>query len=716
MNKPELLSPCGDYECFLAAIRAGCDAVYLGGQFSARAYAKNFSHEELLSAIDHAHLYSRKVYLTLNILLKDDETDRIIDYLSPLYEAGLDAVIVQDLGLIRMLRTCFPCLPIHASTQMTVTDTEGVTLLKEQGVSRVVLARELSLNEIREIREKTNMDLECFIHGALCYSYSGKCLMSSMIGGRSGNRGRCAQPCRLPYNGKYVISCKDICTLNILPELIDAKIASFKIEGRMKSPEYVAGVTGIYRKYIDAYLDDPKHYQVSQEDDKLLKTLYTRSGHTKGYYMQHNGSDMITINKPGYAKADEQLGKAAYERFTSGEYLLPLSLSVTLKCNEAAALKACCGEYEVTVYGENVEKARGMGLSEEDIIKQLRKLGGTDFTPKEITIQKDPAVFLPVSSVNALRREAALALKEAILSAGKRNDQGSDERLIRYRELKEVKPDNTDALKPHLHVSVQTLEQAKTAFSFEAINILSLPVALFKKHQDDLFRMKHEKESLQLYVILPYICRDGYFEKNESFLRTLLNANEISGVLIRNYESIGFLNSISYQKEIIADIHLYALNRMAYSALSECGVTHTTVPIELNKKELKRRAVLSEDLIIYGRLPLMVSAQCLTKTLAHCDHAGKMNILTDRYQVSFPAKSICDECYSVIYNSVPISLHADTDLIDDLHPYALRMMFTDEEDEIMKSILKDMAMAVYDKRPFDPPYSYTRGHLLRGVE
>ena len=262
MNKQvELLSPAGDMECCRAAINAGADAVYLGGnRFNARAYASNLDQKELIEALDIAHLFGRRIYLTLNTLFKDDELTEVYDYIYPLYINGLDGVIIQDPGVAKLLRECFPGLPLHASTQLSVTGAEGIRLLSDSGISRVVPARELSLTELKRMRDETGMELECFIHGALCYSYSGKCLFSSLLGGRSGNRGRCAGPCRLPYKAgkddkeKYYLSAKDICVIDVLDRLIDAGIYSFKIEGRMKGPEYVAGVTGIYRKYIDRIL------------------------------------------------------------------------------------------------------------------------------------------------------------------------------------------------------------------------------------------------------------------------------------------------------------------------------------------------------------------------------------------------------------------------------------------------------------------------------
>lgn len=275
-RKAEILAPAGSYESFRAAILAGADAVYAGGpRFGARAYAKNFSKEQMLAAIDEAHLHGRKFYLTVNTLLKEPEMAELFAYLEPFYNGGLDAVIVQDLGVFSFVRRWFPDMEIHVSTQMTVTGSEGAAFLKERGATRVVPARELSLEEVRRMKKETGMEIECFVHGALCYCYSGQCLMSSLIGGRSGNRGQCAQPCRLPYgaNGekRYLLSPKDICTLDLIPDLIDAGIDSFKLEGRMKRPEYVAGVTGMYRKYTDLYLERGRAgYRVDETDPETV--------------------------------------------------------------------------------------------------------------------------------------------------------------------------------------------------------------------------------------------------------------------------------------------------------------------------------------------------------------------------------------------------------------------------------------------------------------
>lgn len=313
--KVELLAPAGSLEAMRGAFCAGADAVYLGGPlFGARAYADNLTVEQLGDAIDEVHLNEKKLYLTVNTLLKEEEyQNQLYEYIRPLYERGLDAVILQDLGVLHFIREQFPDLPIHASTQMTVTGIHGIEFLENLGVSRVVTARELSLAELGKICKSTSMEIESFVHGALCYCFSGQCLYSSLIGGRSGNRGRCAQPCRLPYevleNGKrisqkgedFVLSPKDMCTLDIIPALVESGVYSFKIEGRMKKPEYVAGTVHIYRTYIDQYLEKGKKgYFVKETDKKLVMDLYNRGGFSQGYYKEWNGRDMISLSRPNH--------------------------------------------------------------------------------------------------------------------------------------------------------------------------------------------------------------------------------------------------------------------------------------------------------------------------------------------------------------------------------------------------------------------------------
>ncbi len=345
-GRAELLAPAGNAEGFYGAVRAGADAVYLGGsRFGARAYAENFTTEELIECIRYGHLLGRKIYLTVNTLLKESEVSELFEYLNPFYEAGLDAVIVQDLGVLRFIRERFPELGIHGSTQMTICSVHGAELLKKLGAVRIVPARELSLQELSEMKEKVDIELETFIHGAMCYCYSGQCLFSSILGGRSGNRGRCAQPCRLPYEVKterkrseacYPLSLKDMCTIEHIPLLAEAGIDSFKIEGRMKKPEYAAGVTAVYRKYIDRYYDmrerygaekAASEYKVLPEDLELLSSLYIRSEKQDGYYFKQNGPDMITLSNPAYSGSSDNILQDIQNKYLDGKLKLPVTVS-----------------------------------------------------------------------------------------------------------------------------------------------------------------------------------------------------------------------------------------------------------------------------------------------------------------------------------------------------------------------------------------------------
>lgn len=473
----ELLAPAGSYEAFTGALNAGADAVYLGGQqFSARAYADNFTTEEMIRALRSAHFYGKKIYLTVNTLLKERELASLYEYLAPFYEAGLDGVIVQDFGVFCYIREHFPGLPLHVSTQMTVTGVRGASLLKEQGAVRIVPARELSLEEVGKIREEAGVEVECFIHGAMCYSYSGQCLFSSILGGRSGNRGRCAQPCRLPYeiyDGKkklsgsgYPLSLKDMCTLAYLPALLEAGIDSFKIEGRMKRPEYAAGVTAVYRKYIDLYYrEGAAGYRVEQEDMDRLRRLYIRSEIQTGYYERHNGKEMITLEKPGYESGDETLLSEIRETYIREPEKMPVRMKASVKVGEPLRLhvEAAVGaegslpekpglpddvrksperpdlsedvwkspekpdlsedvrkspaktaRLAAAVTGETVQYAKNAPLSAEEVKKRLCKTGDSFLTVKDCEISMEGACFVPVRALNELRRSAVEAFERAV--------------------------------------------------------------------------------------------------------------------------------------------------------------------------------------------------------------------------------------------------------------------------------------------------------------
>ena len=415
MKQVELLAPAGNYEALEGAICAGADAVYLAGnRFGARAYADNFTEEELCKGIRMAHIYGRRIYLTVNILVKEAELPELVTFLQPLYEAGLDGVIVQDLGAVQVIRRYFPHLPVHASTQMTITGPEGARFLKEQGICRVVPARELSLKEIRRIREETGIEVETFIHGAMCYCYSGQCLFSSILGGRSGNRGRCAQPCRLPYTMKnqkecYPLSMKDMCTIEILPELIEAGMDSCKIEGRMKKPAYAAGVTSIYRKYIDLYYSG-KPYEVAEADREFLSSLYIRSEVGEGYYHQKNGRNMITLSSPAYSKTSEQVLETIENQYLKQNRKIEIDATISLKKGEPGVLFLTDGNVQASAIGSIPQEALKQPLREEDVRKQMNKLGNTSFKIRDLQILMDKDIFVPVRALNDLRREAVLHL------------------------------------------------------------------------------------------------------------------------------------------------------------------------------------------------------------------------------------------------------------------------------------------------------------------
>ena len=389
--KTELLAPAGSMEALKAAVSAGADAVYLGGAaFGARAYAKNLDEQEILSAIDYVHLRNRKLYLTVNTLLKEEELEeKLYPYLRPYYEQGLDAVIVQDMGVL----------------------------------TRVVPARELSFAEIQKIHRTTNLEIECFVHGALCYCYSGQCLFSSLIGGRSGNRGRCAQPCRLPYEAydkdnhrmgepgdRYPLSPKDMCTVELLPEIVKSGIMSLKIEGRMKKPEYTAGVVSIYRKYLDLYEKKPSRFHVLPEDMKKLYELYNRDGFNKSYYTVRNGCDMMALknekeqeNKKKQRR-NEQLFYEIQRDYIETEAKEPISGFLTLYPGQPAFLSAESGKYSVTTEAGMVEPAKKQPLTEERVKTQLEKTGETPFYFKELDVCMDDNCFVPMQTLNELRR------------------------------------------------------------------------------------------------------------------------------------------------------------------------------------------------------------------------------------------------------------------------------------------------------------------------
>ncbi|MEE3480349.1 MAG: U32 family peptidase, partial [Lachnospiraceae bacterium] len=440
---PELLAPAGNIEILKAAALSGADAVYFGGDlYGARAFAGNLSHDEVLEAVEFLHTHGKKAYLTVNTLLKNREIEEgLFSYLRDFYEAGLDAVLVQDVGVLSFLKSCFPELTIHASTQMCISSPFGYEFLKNLGVARAVPARELSLDEIRTLSAVSGIETEVFVHGAMCVCYSGRCYLSGMIGGRSANRGRCGQPCRLPYEGyidnnktrlpgggKYPISMKDLCGLPVLKELCESGVDSLKIEGRMKSKEYVTGVVSVYRKYLDLLAEDPdRNFVLDQADLDFLRALGNRGNFAHIYYEKNNGPEMISFSDSSFHSDPAALAQAraasGHQNGSSLSETAPVGLSVNLaftaKSGHSMRLSASSvaedgQEISIAVTGDIVETASKKATTEAEVLEKLGKLGGTGFTAGKVDIELGENIFLPMSKVNALRREAVEMLQDQL--------------------------------------------------------------------------------------------------------------------------------------------------------------------------------------------------------------------------------------------------------------------------------------------------------------
>ena len=802
-DRVEILAPAGSMECLKAAIAAGADAVYTGGAlFGARAYAHNLTEEELLEAIDYVHLHGRRLYLTVNTLIKDREMEKqMYDYLLPYYRQGLDAVIVQDIGLFRFIRKHFPDLPIHASTQMTLTGVDGAKFLEKEGAQRIVTSRELSMAEVKKIADETELEIESFVHGALCYCYSGQCLFSSFIGGRSGNRGQCAQPCRLLYRTpeakrpQYLLSLKDICTLELIPEMIESGIYSFKIEGRMKKPEYAAAVAFQYRKYADLYLkyyeecpaeEDPaayamKKYRVREEDRQMLLDLYNRGGFHTGYYHTQNGREMISLNRPNHAgvpavkvlakkgrnvtakaltdlypqdiielpmrkgreKADNYTCKDAvrkgmnvqipvfadtpfkrdeiwmrtrnstlidtlHEEFVNGKIKERICGTFRLYPQEKATLTVKCRDAEITVAGEKAQEALSQPMSRERIEKQLRKTGNTEFEFSFLKAEIGEKVFLPMQSLNELRREALETLEKVIC-----------EKYRRSGEVKDPEEDKTElSMEEEIlsgwTASVRTAEQMEVILEEEAIGRIYADCTMFPRiwEKDSYVEWitKVHAAGKEIYLVMPYIFRERTRKQYEAAYNRIFGAGW-DGILIANYESFAFLKEHGYTGRIMTDYNLYEFNQESRKFWKEKGVFEFTAPVELTERELQDLRVKDGEVIVYGYLPMMISAGCIQKTTRGCLKKSGQTTITDRYRNPFVVKNECDYCYNILYNYVPLYLGDRMEEVYQIGPGRIRLMFTTERQQEVRQILS----AYFEGKEL-PEGTYTRGHWKRGIK
>lgn len=750
MKELELLAPAGSLKTLKAVIHAGADAVYLGGSmFGARAYANNFNEEELLEAIRFGHIHGRKIILAVNTLLKEYELGQLYDYLHPYYEAGLDAVIVQDMGVMEFIKTHFPNLPIHTSTQMTITNVEGARLLKEQGVERVVTAREMSLEEIQRIHDEVGVELESFIHGALCYCYSGQCLFSSIIGGRSGNRGRCAQPCRLSYevlqgeksltghHATPILSLKDMCTLPFLYELADHGVYSFKIEGRMKTPEYAAGVVSIYRKYMDSYLDGSR-IPVEKKDIRALLELGNRGGFTNGYYYHHNDSDMLSGESASHNKSEGVLQDNIRREYVDTELKEKIKGKLILNKECPAKIEVQYGKIKVSYQGDMVLVAQNRPLTKEVVTEKITKTGNTPFVFENLEVTMDDDIFMPVNQLNQLRRGALEALEEVLLKPYERTlpelvetssaetdrqttGNAIKEKQISGQSLSQTSGQQSAGSSTEVRVLIEDAEQLPAVLKADFVDTVYLDCMLYtrenllRKLSEDIDRV-HASGKKAFYVF-PFIFRQQtslFYEKIMPELKKL----PLDGIMVRSLDEIAFIKEWGNENwQMVSDSNLYTYSNEAAEYFYRLGMIQDTIPVELNRKEILRRENSRSEMIIYGRLPLMITAQCIHKNTLGCMHQHKVLNLKDRYSVHFPVKNFCSECYNVIYNSLPVCLFKEDVTVKKIAPAAVRLSFTTETEEETEQILTIYGN-IYKNGGIlgQMPMECTNGHFKRGVE
>lgn len=732
----EVLSPAGNLDIFKAVINAGADAVYFGGdKFGARAFAQNFSIQEAEECIRYAHVHGSKAYLTLNTLLKNTEVEReLYDYLRAYYEIGLDAVIVQDMGVFAFVKEFFPDLSLHASTQMTITNAPGAKLLQEMGADRIVTSREISLTELQNIYDATGVEIETFVHGALCVSYSGQCLMSSMIGGRSGNRGRCAQPCRLPYEvldgngghlslpGAYVLSPKDLCAIAEIPQLSESGVYSLKIEGRMKQLQYAAGVVSVYRKYVDAYMEHgAENYMVSKADMSKLYDLGNRCGFTNRYLYEQNGKDMITFEEPSHKKSQntdteypEQ--KISVDGILEAHVGEPLQLTVHTN-----------GMNDVRVEGNVVDVAMKQPATIERVEEQLQKTGNTSFAFEHLEIHMDDNVFLPVQRLKELRRNALDIIMNNKLSGANRTDalpfvSHEQEQKAMIRQTREAVNKAGDK-HPKLCVTVETMKQFEVALAYDEISkiiidcdemFLSTSPIQWAKNAFDMAK-KCNKEFL---LSFPVIFRQKTQEIMDSFIEELLEL-PMDGIMVHSYDALGYLQQHHYPKEkILCNHRLYTFSNQAITALEQEGYQYFSAPLELNEKELRHRMNHKSQMVIYNDIPVMITANCMHKNCKSCDKKSEVMYLLDRYDTSFPVKNHCAFCYNIIYNSKKYCLFSNVKELQALGFKEYRIDFTIEDSGEMRQVMDSYrrSFIMGDVNHSMEQQDQTRGHFKRGVE
>ncbi len=793
LNRTEILAPAGNYDAVRAAVNAHADAIYLGGSmFSARAFAGNFDEKELLDTIDYCHTFDVKVYMAINTLLKNEEIKRLPEYVKPFYREGVDGIIVQDMGVAGVLSACFPDLPLHGSTQLSVSSEYGAAFLKKIGMTRFVPSRELSLDEIRAIKDKVNIEIETFVHGAMCYSYSGRCLMSSYAGGRSGNRGRCAQPCRKKYRlgdeSAYMLSLKDMCMLQDIDKLMDAGIDSFKIEGRMKKPEYVAATTYAYKEIRDAYLSGCKDLKkMASRYEDMLRDVYNRGGFYSGYYFTAHGRQMLADIRPNHTGV--KIGKVSSieKPFVKVKLCNDVNAAdvleirgrkgvVELTCGEAAAahstiflkgknfqsfsigdqiyrtrnskllndiqkeiidsdrkiavkafLTARIGEriklsvstydtastktVNVCVYGPECMAASNKPVTQEQLIEKIKKTGGTSFEISEIEADVEDGLFVQISAINGLRRQALDELGRSLADRHKRNIKS----VICCEDNYDESGFKNQSDMSGFSISVCQEDHVNIVKNYKWVSRVILDYNIRQYRQTML------NKNTSVFIALPEIFR----QKNlVEYADMLSDISDFDGVMIRNIDELGYLIEIGYKGDVVADAGLYVYNDHA-AAFYKNQIHNISFvsSAELTYNEIKNLST-NTLLKIYGYQKVMVSANCISGNYCGgcAQKSSQMMNLTDDMGNVFYVRNYCGECYNIMYNGVPTSILDRLDLIHDSFTDAyIELTVEDGEktnkimDYIEKNIigLDDME---HDNDVHAPIKEYTRGHYFKGIE
>ena len=693
----ELLSPAGSMEAVAAAVQNGADAVYLGyGDFNPRRNAKNFSREEFAAAVSYCHLRGAKVYLTLNTLLTDRELPEAAKYAADASAIGADAVLVQDLGVLRMLRQVSPDLPLHASTQMTLHNLDGVKQAADLGLQRAVLARELSRDQIAYICERSPIEIEVFAHGALCMCYSGQCFLSSVIGGRSGNRGLCAQPCRLKYGwgdkaDEYPLSLKDNCLLSYLRELEQMGVSSIKIEGRMKRPEYVAVVTKAYRTALDGK-------RVTEEDLRELEAVFSRQGFTQGYYEGKTGADMFGVRQE--PEENRELFAAARATYESGENIrIPTRFYAMIRRDEPAQLAVEDDAGHVCkANGPIPEEAQVRALTEEELAERLGKTGGTPYVCAQVRARIDPGLMLPASAINAMRRDAL-----AILTA--QRGRAPKRQINAYNP-----PALYDGMSGELQLTISVRQVSQITSRMLALRpaVLYVPLEELVEHPELPGLLGVET---QLAAILPRVVWSGENQRLAQQLRSVY-AMGVRQLLVGNLGQVRIAKAAGFA--VRGDFGLNIFNSRAMHYLRAQGIDSQLLSFEMTLPQIRdvSKAVPAE-VLIYGRLPLMLTENCVIRNrtgTCSCDSAAPVK-LTDRMGEEFPVLKDPGTCRSVIYNGKKLYLIDKKEAFRGMGLWALRLSFTTENPGEIDTILYQYHTGgVFDAG------SYTRGLYSRGVE